>query len=235
MHGKRTLHRTSAWPAAVAVAVALVLAPPVEAESRTGNQECRSPTIKLTKPWRPARDPTYVESFGAFTPDFEVEPDERWEQLGQHRTSSVLEVRTEVNTRCDTKTCRTCVTRITARIGFTPSEIRLLKDLRRNNCAWRLVMLHEEQHEAVTRKAQVMAVEEAKRNLAWARHRHAAHVTPAAGQKAGQEEVMHKVQQDLTRALETAIEYSTSENTRIDLPEQYRRESRRQWRICHNR
>ena len=164
-----------------------------------------------------------------------MEPDERWEQLGQHRTSSVLEVRTEVNTRCDTKTCRTCVTRITARIGFTPSEIRLLKDLRRNNCAWRLVMLHEEQHEAVTRKAQVMAVEEAKRNLAWARHRHAAHVTPAAGQKAGQEEVMHKVQQDLTRALETAIEYSNSENTRIDLPEQYRRESRRQWRICHNR
>ena len=233
MHGKRPLHCTSAWPAAVVFALAL--APPVEAESRTGSQECKTPAIELTKPWRPAKDPTYVASFGAFTPDFEVEPDERWEQLGQHRTSSVLELRTEVGTRCDTKTCRTCVTRITARIGFTPSEIRLLKDLRRNYCAWRLVMLHEEQHEAVTRKAQVMAVEEAKRNLAWARHRHAAHVTPAAGQKAGQEEVMHRVQQDLTRALQTAIEYSNSENTRIDLPEQYRRESRRQWRICRNR
>ena len=232
MHRKRTLHCTRAWPALVALA--LVLTPPGEAESQTGKQACKSPAIELTKPWRPAKDPTYVASFGAFTPDFEVEPDERWEQLGQHRTSAVLEARTEVATRCDTKTCRTCVTRITARIGFTPSEIRLLKDLRGNYCAWKLTMLHEEQHAAVTRKAQVMAVEEAKRNLAWARHRHAAHVTPASQGKAGQEAVMRKVEQDLKRALQKAIEYSDEENTRMDLPEQYRRESRRQWRICRS-
>ena len=233
MHRKRALHCTRVWPAVVALALAL--APTGETESQAGRKECRPPTIRLMKPWRPAGDPKYVATFGAFTPDFEVEPDERWKQLGEHRSSAVLEVSTEVNTRCGKKTCRTCVKKITARIGFTPSEIRLLEELRRSYCAWRLTMLHEEQHAAITRNAQELAVKEAKRHLAWARYRHAAHVTPANRRKAGQEEVMRKVEQDLMHALQTAVEYMNDENERIDQPERYRSESRRQWRICRNR
>ena len=121
------------------------------------------------------------------------------------------------------------------RIGFTPSEIRLHEELRRNRCARKLTMLHERQHEAVTRKAQAMAVKEAKRNLRWARSPQAAHVTRASGREAGQEEIMRKVSEDLTRALEKAMAYEEAENTRLDRPERYRRESRKQWRICGNR
>ena len=124
------------WPAAFAVA--LVLIPAGEAEGRTRSEKCRPATIEVTSPWRPARGPEYVTSFGDFTPDFEVEPDERWEQLGEHRTDAILEVDTEVETRCHPNTCRTCVTTISARIGFTPSEIRLHENLRRNRCARKL-------------------------------------------------------------------------------------------------
>ena len=63
--------------------------------------------------------------------DFGVEPDERWEQLGEHRTDAILEVDTDAETRCDPNTCRTCVTTVIARIGFAPSEIRLHEELRR--------------------------------------------------------------------------------------------------------
>ena len=108
---------------AAAFAVALVLVSAGEAEGRTRSEKCRPATIELTSPWRPAKAPEYVASFGDFTPDFEVEPDERWKQLGEHRTDAILEVDTKVETRCDSNTCRTCVTTISARIGFTPSEI----------------------------------------------------------------------------------------------------------------
>ena len=46
---------------------------------------------------------------------------------------------------------------------------------------------------------------------------------------------MRKVGEDLTRALEKAMAYEEAENTRLDRPERYRRESRKQWRICGNR
>ena len=59
-----------------------------QTESGTGATTCRPATIRLTQPWRPDKEPEFVASFGAFTPDFEVEPDEQWEQLGEHRTSS---------------------------------------------------------------------------------------------------------------------------------------------------
>ena len=227
------MHWKQLWPAAFAVA--LVLVPARESEGQTRSENCRPATVELTSPWRPAKVPEYVASFGDFTPDFGVEPDERWEQLGEHRTDAMLEVDTEVETRCDPNTCRTCVTTISARIGFTPSEIRLAEELRRNPCARKLTMLHERQHEAITRKAQAMAVREAKRNLRWARSPHAAHVTRASGREAGQEEIMRKVGEVLTRALEKAMAYEEAENTRLDRPERYRRESRKQWRICGKR
>ena len=182
MHWKRF------WPAAFAVA----LVPASEAEGQSLNAKCRPATVELTSPWRPAKVPEYVASFGDITPDFEVEPDERWKQLGEHRTDAILDVDTEVETRCDPNTCRTCVTTISARIGFTPSVIRLHEELRRNRCARKLTMLHERQHEAVTRKAQEMALREAKRNLRWATYPHAAHVTRASGREAGQEEIMRR-------------------------------------------
>ena len=206
-----------------------------ESESQTGEKVCRPATIRLTQPWRPAKEPEYVASFGAFTPDFEVEPDEQWEQLGEHRTSSILEVSTDVETWCDMNTCRTCVVAITARIGFAPSEIRLHEDLRRNYCARKLTMQHEEDHAAVTRRAQAIAVEEARRNLAWARYRQAAYVSPASGGEAAQQEVMRKVEQDLMRALQKAVDYSERANAHLDQPERYRRESRWQWRLCRSR
>ena len=225
------------WPAAFALV--LVLVPAGEAGSQTGSQsgsrECAAPTIELTAPWRPPGDPEYVASFEDFTPDFSVGPDEQWKQLGEHRTRSILEVGTEVETRCDTSTCRTCITAITARIGFTPSEIRLHEDLRTDRCARKLTMLHEEQHAAVTRKAQAMALKAAKRNLAWAGSGHAAHETPSGRPEAGQEAVMDKVTHDLTRAMDKAVAYSERENARLDLPERYRRESRKRWRICKGR
>lgn len=215
--------------------IALVLAPPGKAEVPTEEQECGPSTIQLTAPWRPAKDPVYVASFGEFRPDFTVEPDEQWEQLGEHRTGSILEVSTEVESSCDTNTCRTCVVAITARIGFTPSEIRLHEDLRRNDCARKLTWRHEEEHAAVTRRAQAMALEEARLNLAWTRYRQAAHVTPASRRKAGQETVMQRVEQDLMRALEKAVDYSDRANAHLDRPERYRRESRRRWSLCRGR
>lgn len=220
--------------ATVALMLMLMLAPAGQAENLTGRGDCKPATIELTKPWRPAREPEYVGSFGDFTPDFEVEPDEQWEQLGEHRTSSILEASTKVETWCDTNTCRTCVVAITARIGFAPSEIRLHEDLRRNYCARKLTRRHEEEHQAVTRRAQAMVVEDAKFNLAWIRHRHAAHVTPASRGKAGQEEVIRRVERDLMRALQSAVDYSDKANAHLDRPERYRRESRRRWRICRN-
>jgi len=206
-----------------------------ESESRIGEKSCRPAAIRLTQPWRPAKEPEYVASFGAFTPDFEVEPDEQWEQLGEHRTSAILEVGTEVETWCDRNTCRTCVVAITARIGFTPSEIRLHENLRRDYCARALTIQHEEEHAAVTRRAQTMAVEEARRNLAWTRYRQAAHVSPASEGEAAQQEVIRQVEQDLTRALQKAVDYSDRANAQLDRPERYRRESRRQWRLCRSR
>ena len=210
-------------------------APAGESESRIGEESCRPATIRLTQPWRPAKAPEYVASFEAFMPDFEVEPDEQWKQLGEHRTSSILEVSTEVETWCDASTCRTCVVAITARIGFAPSEIRLHEDLRRDYCARALTIQHEQEHAAVTRRAQTMAVEEARRNLAWARHRQAAHVSPASGGEAARQEVMRKVEHDLVRALQKAVDYSEEANADLDRPERYRRESRRQWRLCRSR
>ena len=225
------MHCRQLGPAAFLVA----LVPAGEAEGQARSEACSPPTIELTSPWRPAKVPEYVASFGDFTPDFRVEPDEQWKQLGEHRTDAILEVDTAVETRCDANTCRTCVTMISARIGFTPSEIRLYEELRRNRCARKLTMLHERQHESVTRKAQEMAVREAKRNLRWARSPHAAHITRASGREAGQEAIMRKVSGDLTRALEKAMAYADAENTRLDRPERYRRESRKRWRICGNR
>ena len=75
-------------------------------------------------------------------------------------------------------------------------------------------MLHERQHEAVTREAQAMAVREAKRNLRWATYPHAGQMTPASGREAGQEALMRRVSEDLTRALEKAIAYDEAENAR---------------------
>ena len=220
---------------AVALVLVLVLVPAGEAEGQVRSEQCKPATIELTSPWRPAKAPEYVTSFGDFAPDFRVEPDEQWEQLGEHGTDAILEVDTKVETRCDANTCRTCVTTISARIGFTPSEIRLHEALRRNRCARRLTMQHERQHEAVTREAQAMAVREAQRNLRWARYPHAGHVTRASGREAAQEAIMRKVGEDLAQALETAMAYADAENTRLDRPERYRRESRRRWRICGNR
>ena len=57
-----------------------------ESGSGAGAKTCRPATIRFTQPWKPEKEPEYVASFGAFTPDFEVEPDEQWEQLGEHRT-----------------------------------------------------------------------------------------------------------------------------------------------------
>jgi len=204
-------------------------------ETPTGSAQCGPATIELTGPWRPAPDPEYVASFGDFTPDFAVEPDEQWKQLGEHRTDAILEVDTGVESRCDSDTCRTCVTTITARIGFTPSEIRLHEELRRNRCARRLVMVHERQHEAVTREAQALAMREAERNLRWAYHPHPAHVTPASALATGQEALTRKVGESLTRALETAMAHAEAENARLDRPERYRRESREHWSECGHR
>lgn len=203
-----------------------------ESVSRTGGEVCGPATIRLTQPWKPAKEPEYVASFGVFTPDFEVEPDEQWKQLGEHRTSAILEVDTNVESRCGMDTCRTCVVAITARIGFAPSEIRLHEDLRRNHCARKLTMQHEEEHAAITRRAQAIAVEEARRNLAWARLRQVPHVSPASGGEAAQQELIRKVEQDLVRALDKAVAYSDRWNAHLDQPERYRRESRRQWRLC---
>ena len=205
-----------------------------ESESQTGEQVCRPATIRLTQPWRPAKDPEYVASFGEFTPDFAVHPDEQWKQLGEHRTSSILEISPRIETRCNMGTCLTCVVAITARIGFTPSEIRLHEDLRRNYCARKLTMRHEKEHEAVTRRAQTIAVEEARRNLAWTTQRQAAHVSPASGAQTAQQEVMRKIEQDLRRALQKAEDYSERWNAHLDQPERYRRESRRQWTLCRS-
>ena len=216
----------------------VIVQPPTrvgEWESETADTMCRPATIRLTQPWRAAKEPEYVASFGAFTPDFEVEPDEQWERLGEHRTRSVLEVSADAETWCGMNVCRTCLVAITARIGFAPSEIRLHEDLRRNHCARKLTMQHEQAHAAVTRRAQAIAVEEARRTLAWARSRHPAHVSSVSGGKAAQQEVMRKVEQDLMRALQTAEEYSDRANARLDHPERYRRESRRQWRVCRSR
>lgn len=219
----------------VVPAIALGLIPAGEAEGRMEKQQCRPSTIRLTAPWRPAKSPEYVASFGEFTPNFEAEPDEQWEQLGEHRTSSILEFSTEFETWCDVNTCRTCVAGINARIGFSPSEIRLHEDLRRNRCARRLTWRHEKEHEAVTRRAQAMAVEEARLNLAWARNRQVAHVYPASRGEAGQEKVMRRVEQDLMRALQKAVDYSDGANASLDRPERYRRESRWRWKLCRDR
>ena len=232
---RRTIETLQADRVGRAQAVAQPRTRADESESRSGAWTCRPATIRLTQPWRPEKEPEYVASFGAFIPDFEVEPDEQWKQLGEHRTSSILEATTEVETRCDTNTCRTCVVAITARIGFAPSEIRLHEDLRRNRCARAFTIQHEQEHAAVTRKAQAIAVEEARRNLAWARYRQAPHASPAAsGEEAAQQEVMRKVEQDLTRALQKAVDYSDRANAHLDQPERYRRESRRQWRVCRS-
>ena len=83
-----------------------------------------------------------------------------------------------------------------------------------------------------TRKAQAMAVREAKRNLRWASYPHAGRVTRASEREAAQEAIMRKVGEDLAQALETAMAYADAENTRLDQPEQYRRESRKRWRLC---
>ena len=206
-----------------------------ESVGQPGNKVCKPATIRLARPWRPAKEPVYVASFGTFTPDFEVEPDEQWEQLGEHRTSSILEFSTEVETWCDINTCRTCVVAIDARIGFAPSEIRLHEDLRRNYCARKLTIQHEEDHAAVTRRAQAIAVEEARRNLAWARSRQAAHASTAGGEEAAQQAIMRKIEQDLTRALQKAENYSERANAHLDQPERYRRESRWQWTLCRSR
>ena len=214
------------------LALALLLAPAGEAQGQAETKDCRPATMQLTGPWRPAREPEYVASFGDFTPDFEVGPDEQWEQLGEHRTRSILEVSTKVETRCDSNTCLTCVVAITARIGFAPSRILLHEDLRRNDCARRLTRRHEEEHQAVTRRAQAMAVEDARFNLAWAGDRHAAHMTPASRGEAGQEEVMRRVERDLMRALQRSVDYSDEANAHLDRPERYRHESRRRWRTC---
>ena len=125
---RRTIGTFQADSAGRARVIAQPLTLVGESESQTGEKVCRPATIGLTQPWRPAKEPEYVASFGAFTPDFEVEPDEQWEQLGEHRTSSILEVSTDVETWCKMNTCRTCVVAITARIGFAPSEIRLHED-----------------------------------------------------------------------------------------------------------
>ena len=232
-------HRTTGTFQVDSVGRARVIAQPPalvgESESQTGEKVCGPATIRLTQPWRPANEPEYVASFGAFTPDFEVEPDEQWEQLGEHRTSSIVEVSTEVETWCNMNTCRTCVVAITARIGFAPSEIRLHEDLRRDYCARKLTMQHEEEHAAVTRRAQAIAAEEARRNLAWARYRQAAHVSSVSGGEAAQQEVMRKVEQDLMRALQKAVDYSDRANAHLDQPERYRRESQRQWKLCRSR
>lgn len=221
-------------PATLALALVLLPAPAGEAKGPTETRDCGPAVIQLTGPWRPAREPEYVASFGDFTPDFEIGPDEQWKQLGEHRTSSILEVGTKVETRCDSNTCRTCVVAITARIGFAPSEILLHEDLRRNECARRLTRRHEEGHQAVTRRAQAMAVEDARFNLAWAGDRHAAHVTPANRGEAGQEEVMRRVERDLMRALQRSVDYSDKANAHLDRPERYRSESRQRWRDCRH-
>ena len=85
------------------------------------------------------------------------------------------------------------------------------------------------------RRAQAIAVEEARRNLAWARYRQAAHVSPVSGGEAVQQEVMRVVEQDLMRALQKAVDYSERANAHLDKPERYRRESRSQWRLCRSR
>ena len=166
--------------ASLATLLSAFLNPVSDAENPTQTQACGRATIQLTQPWSPAKELKYVASFGDFTPDFEVEPDEQWEQLGEHRTSAILEFGTEVETQCDTNTCRTCVTAITALIGFTPSEIRVHEDLRRNHCARKITRRHEEEHQAITRRAQKRVLEDARFHLAWAtRNNHAPYTTPA--------------------------------------------------------
>lgn len=233
--GRREMLMKSRVVRFVVPVIALGLVPIGEVGARTAEQRCSPATIRLTAPWKPAREPEYVASFGDFTPNFEVEPDERWEQLGEHRTSSILEVRTEVETRCDADACRTCAVAITARIGFEPSEILLHEDLRENRCARTLVWRHEQEHAAVTRRAQAMTMEKARLNLAWARSRQAGHVSAAGREESGQENVMRRVERDLMDALQEAVDYSDKANARLDRPERYRRESRRRWKRCRGR
>ena len=62
-----------------------------------------------------------------------------------------------------------------------------------------------------------------------------AHVTRANGREAGQEEIMSKVREDPARVLEKAMAHANAENTRLHRPERYRRERRKQWRMCGDR
>ena len=92
-----------------------------------------------------------------------------------------------------------------------------------------------QEHAAVTRRVQAMAMEKARLDLAWARSRQAGHVSAAGREEAGQENVVRRVERNLMDALQEAVDYSDKANARLDRPERYRHESRRQWKRCRGR
>lgn len=207
----------------------------------TGNtfgEPCSSTTLALTGPWAPPGQPRYVRSFeSGLGEEWERYggPHERWMQVGEHESNPVLEVQTEFETSCFLNMCRTCLTEITASIGFTPSVIRLHEKLRRNRCERDFTMRHELGHAEITRKAQAMALEEATRNLAWTQVEYPPIKTRENASHTAGDDFTHKIGEDLNRALNKAVTYATRANRRLDHPVRYIRESEERNRRCGTR
>ena len=200
-------------------------------------EPCGPVTLALTGPWAPPGKPRYVAKFeSGLGKEWEQlgGPHDRWMQTGEHESNSVLEVQTEFESWCFVNVCRTCLTGVTASIGFTPSVISLHEKLRRNRCERDFTMRHELGHAEVTRKAQAMALQEARRNLAWTQEPYPPTKARENAQHTAADQFTRKVEQDLSRALNKAITYSTKANRRLDHPARYVRESREQHRRCGN-
>ena len=200
-------------------------------------ESCSPAPLTLTGPWAPPGKPRYVATFeSGLGKEWEQYggPHDRWMQTGEHESNSVLEVQTEFETWCFANMCRTCLTEITATIGFTPSVISLHEKLRHNGCERDFTMRHELGHAEITRKAQAMALEEARRNLAWTQEQYPPIKARENARHTGADHFTRKVEQDLSRALNKAITYSTKANRRLDHPARYVRESREQHRRCGN-
>ena len=89
-------------------------------------------------------------------------------------------------------------------------------------------MQHEKRHAAVTRRAQRLAVERARRYLRWATGNQAGVTSTIDGRAASQREALERVDAALSRALDEAIAYGEKENDKLDQPERYLAESNRQ-------
>ncbi len=198
-------------------------------------EPCSAATLALTGPWAPPGEPRYVTKFeSGLGEEWERYggPHERWMQTGEHESNSVLEVQTEFETWCFVNMCRTCLTEITASIGFTPSVIRLHEKLRRNRCQRNFTMHHELGHAEITRKAQAIALQEARQNLMWTQEGYPPIKARENSLHTGASQLSRKVHEDLAQALNTATSYSNRANARLDHPARYVRESREAHRRC---